>query len=135
MYHLVLLAKYRKRIFSNRVKKMLITVCEEIEKRYEMNFIEIKMEEDYVYFFIQSVLTYSPLKIVQIVKSITAKKLFILCLEVKIQLLGGEFWTKGYFINTVSKNCDENVIVSYKKNQGKKEESYDEIYKQRMIFE
>lgn len=80
---------------------MLIIVCQGIEQRYEIIFLEIGMEEDHVHFLIQSVPTYSPMRIVQIIKSITARKIFALCPEVKMQLWVGEFWTKGYFVNTI----------------------------------
>ena len=135
MYHLVFPAKYRRKIFTERVKKMLISVCQGIEQRYEITFLEIGMEEDHVHFLIQSVPTYSPMRIVQIIKSITARKIFVLCPEVKKQLWGGEFWTKGYFVNTVSKHGNENIIASYVKNQGKKEDEYNELYKQQLLFD
>ena len=128
MYHLVFPAKYRRKIFTERVKKMLLTICLGIEKRYEIRFLEIGMEDDHVHFLVQSVPTYSPSKIVQMVKSITARKIFLLCPEVKEQLWGGELWTAGYFVNTVSKNGNENVIANYVRNQGKKDIKYKELY-------
>jgi len=39
-------------------------------------------------------------------KSITARELFRLHPEVKKQVWGGEFWSDGYFVNTVSKFGD-----------------------------
>ena len=48
--------------------------CLEISKRYEMAFIEIGTDEDHVHFLVQSVPVYSPKKIVQIIKSITAPR-------------------------------------------------------------
>ena len=134
LYHVVLPAKYRRKIFTDRVKKMLIIVCQGIEKRFEIEFLEIGMEEDHVHFLVQSVPTYSPTKIVQIIKSLTARKIFVLCPEVRTQLWGGEFWTKGYFVNTVSKHGNENVIAKYVKNQGKKKEEYEEVYNQKSWF-
>ena len=135
LYHLVLPAKYRRKIFTERVRKMLITVCRGIEQRYEITFLEIGMEEDHVHFLIQSVPSYSPTRIVQIIKSITSRKIFVLCPEVKTQLWGGELWTKGYFINTVSKHGNEDVIASYVKNQGEKEEDYKELFKQQLLLD
>ncbi len=96
--------------------------------------IEIRIEEDHAHFLIKSVPTYSPTKIAQLVKSITAKKIFMICPEVKEELWGGEFWTKGYFINTVSKDGNEETIANYVKNQGRNEKDYKKIYKQEMLF-
>ena len=94
----------------------------EIEKRYEIHFLEIGSDKDHVHFLIQSVPSYSPTKITKTVKSITAREIFLKAPKVKKQLWGGEFWSKGYFINTVSRHGDENIISKYVQNQGKESE-------------
>ena len=83
MYHIVCPAKYRRAIFTEEV-------CEEISKRYEIVFLEIGTDSDHVHFLVQSVPTYSPKKIVQIIKSITAREIFKKCPLVKKQLWDGE---------------------------------------------
>ncbi len=73
MYHIVCPAKYRKVIFDEKVDAILKDICLEIEKIYDIEFLEIGTDKDHVHFLVQSVPTYSPTKIVQIIKSITAK--------------------------------------------------------------
>lgn len=118
MYHIVCPAKYRKVVFSEKVEGILKEICLDIEKRYEIVFLEIGVDEDHVHFLVQSVPTYSPTKIVRIIKSITAKEIFQRAPEVKKQLWGGEFWSKGFFVSTVGKSGDEEKIGKYVKNQG-----------------
>jgi len=65
-----------------------------------------------------SVLMYRPTKIITTIKSMTAREIFAKHPEVKKKLWGGEFWSDGYFISTVSKHGNENVISEYVKNQG-----------------
>ena len=91
----------------------------EIEKRYELKFLEIGTDEDHVHFLVQSVPRYSVTKMVTMIKSITARKIFANCPKVKSILWGGEFWTDGYFASTVGKHGDEKQIANYVKNQGK----------------
>jgi putative transposase len=129
LYHLVCAAKYRKVVFNERVDKILEETCLEISKRYEIIFLEIGTDQDHVHFLIQSVPMYSPKKVVQVVKSITAREVFRLVPEVKRQLWGGEFWGKGYFINTVGQHGNEKSIANYVKNQGKEKE-YKVLHKQ-----
>ena len=119
LYHLVCPSKYRKLVFSEEVEGKLREICLEIAKRYEIEFIEIGVEEDHVHFLIQTVPSYNPTKIATIVKSITAREIFKGCPEVKKKLWGGEFWTKGYFVNTVGHHGNEQVIKQYVQNQGK----------------
>ena len=119
MYHLVFPAKYRRAVFDDVVEHKLKDICLDIEKRYEVKFLEIGMDEDHVHFLVQSVPMYSVKKVVQIIKSLTAREIFRCCPEVKKKLWGGEFWSDGYFAGTVSKHGDETMIGNYVKNQGK----------------
>ena len=101
LYHVVCPAKYRKKVFTKKVESSLKNICFEIEKRYEIHFVEIGADEDHVHFLVQSVPVLLPSKIVQLIKSITAKKIFEDHPEVKKLLWGGKFWTSGFFLNTV----------------------------------
>jgi REP element-mobilizing transposase RayT len=131
LYHLVCPAKYRQVVFTEEVDKVLKEVCMEISKRYEIKFIEIGTDDNHVHFLIQTVPMYSPSRLSQVVKSITAREVFGRVPEVKKKLWGGEFWTKGYFINTVGKHGNEEVIRNYVREQGQDGE-YIQIHRQQM---
>ena len=118
LYHFVSSAKYRRVVITDSVDTVLVEVCDEIEKRYEVNFLEIGTDKNHVHFLIQSVPSYSITKIVTMIKSIVAREIFKRCPEVKKQLWGGEFWGKGYFVNTVGQHGTEKVIANYVKGQG-----------------
>ena len=68
----------------------------------------------------------SPTEIIRTVKSITAKRVFKECPKVKKQLWGGEFWSDGYYVATVSDHGNVDVIANYVKNQG---DEYRKIYR------
>lgn len=131
MYHFVCPAKYRRIVFSGNVEQSLKEICIEISKRFDIAFIEIGTDQDHVHFLIQSVPMESPTKIIRTVKSITAKEIFKRHPEVKQKLWGGEFWTKGFYVNTVGKHGDENTIQNYVKSQGKEKE-YKKIHSQQL---
>ena len=127
LYHLVCPIKFRRAVLSEKVEQELKAICIEISLRYEIVFIEIGCDGDHVHFLVQSVPTYSPTKIVRAIKSITAIEIFRRAPEVKKKLWGGEFWSKGYFINTVGQHGNEDTIKNYVKNQGKV--AYKKIYR------
>ena len=127
MYHIVCPAKYRRAVFTPPVDRKLKEVCLEIGKRFEVTFLEIGTDEDHVHFLVQSVPTYSPKRVVQLIKSITAREIFRSCPDVKKQLWGGEFWSDGYFISTVGKHGNEDVIKRYIQEQGA-ESQYEQLY-------
>jgi len=132
LYHFVCPAKYRRVVFSKEVDKTLKEICLEIENRYEMHFLEIGVDKDHVHFLIQSVPMKSPTQIITAVKSLTAREIFKKHPEVRDQLWGGEFWTDGYFVNTVSKFGDESSISKYVRDQGV-EKDYQVLYKEKQL--
>ena len=131
MYHIVCVAKYRRVVFNPAVDKQLKETCLEIAKRYEITFLEIGCDKDHVHFLVQSVPLYSPKRVVQLIKSITAREIFRRCPEVKKQLWGGEFWTDGYFVSTVGQHSTESVIKQYIQNQGS-ESQYEQLYEEQL---
>jgi REP element-mobilizing transposase RayT len=117
IYHYVCPAKYRRVVFNAEVEEVLREVCLEIEKRYEIKFIEIGTDKDHVHFLIQSVPMYSAKKIIQTVKSLTAREILKRVPEVKKQLWGGELWTDGYYVSTVGQKGSEETIRKYVQEQ------------------
>ena len=131
LYHLVFPAKYRREVFTGVVSDTLRELCLEISRRYEIHFVEIGMDDDHVHFLIQSVPVLSITRIVTIIKSITAKKIFERHQEVKKLLWGGHLWTSGYYANTVSEYANSEGIKKYIANQA----SYKKILVQQLTFD
>ena len=126
LYHIVCPAKYRRKVFTEEVSESLKEVCTGVGERYEIHFVEIGVDEDHVHFLVQSVLVMRPKDIVQTIKSITAKEIFQRYLGVKKMLWGENFWTSGYYINTVGHYGNEEAISQYVKSQGRQ---YERIYR------
>ena len=134
LYHVVCTVKYRRVVCSEHVDEVVRDVCLEIAQRYEMSCLEMGTDRNHRHFLIESVPTYSPTKIVQRVKSLTARQVFARAPEVQKQLWGGEFWGKGYFINTVGQHGNEKVITTYIRRQGH-ESTYKQLHKQPLQLE
>jgi len=132
IYHLVCPAKYCRVVFSKEVDKTIKTTCCEISKRYNIRFLEIGTDKDHVHFLIQTVPIYKLSETVKKIKSITAREVFQKHPEVKKKLWGGEFWSDGYFINSVSQKGNESTIMKYIQNQGKDKE-YIILHKQSLF--
>jgi REP element-mobilizing transposase RayT len=118
-------------MFRNRKE-----ICLEIEKRYEIKFLEIGVDKGHMHLLLQSVPMYSPKKTRQKIKSLTAREIFKKREEVKKELWGGEFWRDGYYVSTLGNQGNEETISNYVKSQGK-EAKYERLYKveQLVLFE
>ncbi len=69
---------------------------------------------------------------VKAIKSITAKKMFEKHPEVKTFLWGRQFWTDGYYINTVGQYGNLSMLENYVKKQGIK--NYHQIHHQNLTL-
>ena len=131
LYHYVCPAKYRRAVVDEKVDQVLKEVCLDIAKRYQIEFLEIGTDKDHVHLLVQSVPSYSPTKIITIIKSLTAREVFARVPSVKKQLWGGEIWTDGYYVGTVGQHATEEVIKQYVKEQGQ-EEQYEQLHVQQL---
>ena len=62
--------------------------------------------------------------------SLTAREIFRPCPWVKKRLWGGEFWSNGYFANTVGRQGIERTIGAYVKQHGS---TYQQLHEDRQL--
>jgi REP element-mobilizing transposase RayT len=129
LYHLVCPSKYRRKVFTDETETTLKNICYEIEQRYELDYIEIGADEDHIHFLIQTVPMMSPTQIVKKTKTITSKEMFRLHPELKKMLWGGHLWSSGYYMNTVGRHGNEELIRKYVQSQGKQ---YKQIHRKKL---
>jgi len=132
-YHIVICVKYRRKMLlqPDRIA-FLKYVLSEIQKRYSIRFDTVGTDGDHVHLFVDAPPKYSPSSIFRIVKSITARELFLKFPEIKNDLWGGEFWNDGGYVGTVGEGTTADVVRRYIKRQGSKEEKIG--YRQLKLF-
>lgn len=122
LYHMVFPVKYRRKAITSNVEQTIVDICAGLSERYEIFFLEIGADENHIHFLIQNVPILSVEVIVRTIKSIIAKEVFKRHPEVKQILWGGNFWTSGYYANTVGQYGNEEVIKKYLREQGNEKE-------------
>ena len=65
---------------------------------------------------------YAPSRVIQIIKSITAREFFKQFPKIKKQLWGGEFWSDGGYVGTIGEGVTADIIRNYIETQGTPEE-------------
>jgi len=121
---MVWIPKYRKMILKGDLAKRLKVVFEEIAERYEFEIDTMEVKDDHVHLFLSAPPRYSPARVVQVIKSISAKMVFKEFPEVKKQLWGGEFWSDGYFVRSVGDKVTSDLIRRYIKYHQDKQLSF-----------
>jgi len=75
-YHLVWIPKYRKKIFNREIAEYIKQVFQEIAEEFEFEIDTMEVMKDQVHVFLSAPSRCSPARIVQIMKSISAKQVF-----------------------------------------------------------
>lgn len=118
-YHMVFVVKYRKRLLLEDVSiDFFKNLLESIGERYWFKFDAIGIENNHFHIVVGAAPRYAPSQIMQIIKSITAKTIFKRFKEIKKELWGGEFWSDGGHIDTVSEYGGLEKIKKYVQEQG-----------------
>ena len=112
-YHFVWIPKYRKDILTKEVKNRIAELFKEIAMVYEFDIDTMEIMEDHVHLFLSAPPKYGPAKIVEMLKSYSAKVIFKEFPQLKKQYWGGEFWSDGYFVRTVGDKVTAEVIRHY----------------------
>ncbi len=134
MYHFVWIPKYRHKVFSTPQREALKLIIQKIGYDYGIEIIELEIPEDHIHMVVRSVPKQSPSKIMQVIKSISAREFFRLFPKIKKRYFwGGKLWTKSYFVESIG-NADENTIRQYVQNQLSELDRKEEPAKQLELF-
>ena len=112
-YHFVWIPKYRKRILTAEIADYAKQVFQKIAEEYEMIIDTMEIVEDHVHIFLGAPPRLSPSRIVQILKSISARELFRQFPRLRKELWGGQLWSDGYFVRAVGDEVRGDVIRCY----------------------
>ncbi len=112
-YHLVWIPKYRKHILDKEVSDYIKVIFDMIAEEYEFRIDTMGVMEDHVHVFVEVPPRYSPARVVQIMKSISAREVFSKFPNLRKQLWAGEMWNDGYFVRSVGDEVTADVIRKY----------------------
>ena len=133
---MVTAVKYRKALLNSEIESCIMETLSEISKRYEILIDEVGFDQNHIHIFCGAPPRLSPLRVISIIKSITAKKVFERFPKLrKEQLWGGEFWSDGKYIGTVGEASSEKVIKNYIRNQSLDKKETDDRVKQLKLFD
>ena len=117
MYHFVWIPKYRHKVFSELYRSELKAIIQKIGYDYNIDIVELEIPVDHIHMVVKSEPKTSPSKVMQVIKSISAREFFNLRPEIRKQYFwGGKLWTQSYFVETIG-NANEDVIRAYVQNQ------------------
>ena len=108
-YHIVLVTKYRKPIFTGSIEADVRQYLLETLQSLEMRPLAMEVMPDHIHLLVDCKPQLRLSDAVKILKGNTARWLFLKHPELKKQLWGGHLWNPSYFAATVSERTLEQV--------------------------
>jgi putative transposase len=135
-YHMVTAVKYRKTLLNSEIEECIKETLQGISKRYEIIIDEVGFDQNHIHIFCGAPPRMAPLRVISIIKSLTARKIFARFPNLKEQeLWGGKFWSDGKYIGTVGEATSEKTIRKYIRNQSPDKKKAETRWKQLKLFQ
>ena len=99
--------------------EFLKTIMQGLALRYYFQFDAIGIDEDHFHVVVGAAPRYAPSEVMGIIKSWSARLIFKKYPYIKEELWGGEFWSDGGHIDTVSEFGGLERIKRYVEEQGR----------------
>jgi len=120
-YHLILVIKYRRRVFTNdKIIDFLKQKIHEISETHEVEILAIETDQYHVHMLFKANPTLNIPKYINTLKTITSREIRRNFPEVKEKLWRNAFWSPSYFLAT-SGQVTLDVLKAYVESQGEKE--------------
>ena len=117
-YHIAWSTKYRKKIFTD--KRMVQSTKElfrEVAMHYDIEPKGVEVLPDHIHLLVSAPPRIAPSQVVQILKSVSTKRLFEKYKWLEGKYWGGEIWAGGYFVRSVGERITKAAIEKYLKAQ------------------
>ena len=120
-YHIVLVTKYRRKVFSQGIFEYMNKKLAEVTEHYPLiQFKTVNHDKDHIHFLVSIPPTMTVGKVIGIIKQNTSRELKQKFPFLKQVYWGTDaIWSEGYFASTVG--IDEGVVQAYIEEQGKKD--------------
>ena len=120
-YHIVIIPKYRYKIFTNEVKHAVRDELKKLCLWMGVKIVEGHVSKDHIHLCVAIAPKMAVSDVIGSLKGKTAIRMFNKFPELKKRYWGCHFWSRGYFVSTVGIN--EEIIRQYIRNQDKIEKA------------
>ena len=124
-YHIVLVPKYRKRVFYGRLKKEIGGVLRELFKQKGGDVLEGHAMSDHIHVCVSLPPKHSVSQVMGYVKGKSAIQIHRKFLGRNKNMTGFHFWSRGYCVSTVG--LDEQMVREYIRNQEQEERREEQL--------
>jgi putative transposase len=112
-YHFVWIPRYRRKVLTGDVAQRLEELIREIcaARDWEVEVLTVRL--DHVHLFVSCPPRDAPAKVMNVLKSITARELYAEFPRLRRSHWGGKLWATGYYVGSAGDHVTSDLIKRY----------------------
>jgi len=112
-YHYVWIPRYRRKVLVGDVARRLEELIREICTARDWEVEALSVEVDHVHLFVSCPPRDVPAKVMNVIKSLTARELYAEFPRLRRSHWGGKLWSDGYYVGSAGDHVTSDQIKRY----------------------
>ena len=112
-YHFVWIPRYRRKVLTGDVAQRLKELIREICAARDWEVEALTVRSDHVHLFVSCPPRDAPAKVMNVLKSITARELYAEFPRLRRSHWGGKLWATGYYVGSAGDHVTSDLIKRY----------------------
>jgi putative transposase len=112
-YHFVWIPRYRRKVLTGDVARRLEELIREVCATRDWEIEALTVGIDHVHLFVSCPPSDAPAKVMNVVKSITARELYAEFPQLRRSHWGGKLWADGYYVGSAGDHVTSDLIKRY----------------------
>ena len=112
-YHFVWIPRYRRKVLTGdvalRLKELIGEIC--VTRDWEVEALTV--QADHVHLFVSCPPRDAPAKVMNVIKSMTARELYAEFPRLRKTHWGGKLWATGYYVGSAGEHVTSDLIKRY----------------------
>jgi putative transposase len=117
-YHFVWTPRYRCRVLTGEVAERLDELIRSICAAYDWVIEALSIQPDHVHLFVSCPPADAPARVMNRLKSLTARELYAAFPQLRRTHWGGKLWSDGYYVGSAGEHVTSELIRQYIEYQG-----------------
>jgi len=112
-YHYVWVPRYRRKVLTGGVARRLEEMIREICVAWDWEVEALTVKEDHVHLFVSCPPRDAPARVMNVIKSKTARELYAEFPRLRKTHWGGKLWADGYYVGSAGEHVTSELIRMY----------------------
>ena len=112
-YHFVWIPRYRRKVLRGDVAQRLEELIREVCTTRDWEVEALTVQADHVHLFVSCPPRDAPARVMNVVKSITARELYAEFPRLRRSHWGGKLWADGYYVGSAGDHVTSDLIKRY----------------------